>query len=127
MDKVKVYDTTLRDGMQAEGISFSIEDKILVARKLDEFGADYIEGGFPLSNPKEEQFFARMAEVELKTAKLVAFGSTRRAGCLGSGLPARHTRLGRPRRSRRKQEEPDDAEGQKNGERPHVHAIGSQE
>ena len=80
MDKVKVYDTTLRDGMQAEGVSFSIEDKVLIARKLDEFGIDYIEGGFPLSNPKEEQFFARMAEVELNNARLVAFGSTRRAG-----------------------------------------------
>lgn len=80
MDKVKVYDTTLRDGMQAEGVSFSIEDKVLVARKLDEFGVDYIEGGFPLSNPKEQQFFARMAQIELKNARLAAFGSTRRAG-----------------------------------------------
>lgn len=80
MEKVKIYDTTLRDGMQAEGISFSIEDKIQVACKLDEFGVDYIEGGFPLSNPKEEQFFSRMAEIKLKNAVLVAFGSTRRAG-----------------------------------------------
>jgi 2-isopropylmalate synthase len=99
MEKVRVYDTTLRDGMQAEGISFSIEDKVLVACKLDEFGVDYIEGGFPLSNPKEEQFFARMAGMKLKNAMLVAFGSTRRAGSkveedpgiralLGCGAPA---------------------------------------
>lgn len=99
MEKVRVYDTTLRDGMQAEGVSFSIEDKVLVACKLDEFGIDYIEGGFPLSNPKEEQFFAQMAAVKLKNAMLVAFGSTRRAGSkveedpgigalLGCGAPA---------------------------------------
>ncbi len=99
MDKVKVYDTTLRDGMQAEGVSFSVEDKVLVARKLDAFGVDYIEGGFPLSNPKEEQFFARMAEIKLDSAVLTAFGSTRRASStveedfgiralLGCGAPA---------------------------------------
>ncbi|MEN6307996.1 MAG: citramalate synthase, partial [Anaerohalosphaeraceae bacterium] len=80
MEKVKIYDTTLRDGMQAEGISFSVEDKLLIARKLDEFGLDYVEGGFPQSNPKEVQFFQRLAEQPLKHAKLVAFGSTRRAG-----------------------------------------------
>jgi len=80
MEKVKIYDTTLRDGMQAEGISFSVEDKLLVARKLDEFGLDYVEGGFPQSNPKEALFFQRLAEQPLKHAKLVAFGSTRRAG-----------------------------------------------
>lgn len=79
MEKVYLYDTTLRDGMQAEGVSFSLEDKLLIARKLDEFGIDYIEGGFPLSNPKEQQFFAQMAEHQLKNASLVAFGSTRRA------------------------------------------------
>jgi 2-isopropylmalate synthase len=79
MAKIVVYDTTLRDGMQAEGVSFSVEDKLLIARKLDEFGMDYIEGGFPQSNPKEAQFFQRLAETPLKNAKLVAFGSTRRA------------------------------------------------
>lgn len=79
MKKIKIYDTTLRDGMQAEGISFSVEDKLLIARKLDELGIDYIEGGYPQSNPKEEEFFARVREVPFCNAKLTAFGSTRRA------------------------------------------------
>ena len=76
--RVWLYDTTLRDGAQAQGISFSLEDKLLIARKLDEFGVDYIEGGYPLSNPKEEEFFKEMVGVELKNAKLAAFGMTRR-------------------------------------------------
>jgi 2-isopropylmalate synthase len=79
MAKIKVYDTTLRDGSQAEGVSFSLEDKLLIARRLDAFGMDYVEGGFPHSNPKEAQFFREMARTPLKNAKLVAFGSTRRA------------------------------------------------
>ncbi len=80
MLKIKIYDTTLRDGMQAQGISFSVEDKLLIARRFDEFGMDYVEGGFPQSNPKETQFFEELARNPLKNAKLVAFGSTRRAG-----------------------------------------------
>ena len=79
MEKVKIYDTTLRDGMQAEGVSFSVEDKLLIARRLDEFGIDYIEGGYPLSNPKEEEFFRRVQEMPFKHARIAAFGSTRRA------------------------------------------------
>ncbi|MBL7214714.1 MAG: citramalate synthase [Phycisphaerae bacterium] len=79
MKKVQIYDTTLRDGLQAEGISFSVEDKLLVAQRLDEFGIHYIEGGFPLSNPKEEEFFRRVKQLNLKNAKIAAFGSTRRA------------------------------------------------
>ncbi|MHC4881834.1 MAG: citramalate synthase [Planctomycetota bacterium] len=79
MKKVKIYDTTLRDGMQAEGVSFSVEDKLQVAKKLDEFGIHYIEGGYPQSNPKEEEFFARIREIEFSNAKIAAFGSTRRA------------------------------------------------
>jgi 2-isopropylmalate synthase len=78
METIKIYDTTLRDGMQAEGVTFSLPDKILLARRLDEFGIDYIEGGYPMSNPKEEQFFEQIAEAGLKRAKVVAFGSTRR-------------------------------------------------
>ena len=78
--KVAIYDTTLRDGTQAQSVSLSREDKILIARRLDEFGVDYIEGGYPLSNPKEEAFFAEMANVELKHAKLTAFGMTRKKG-----------------------------------------------
>ncbi len=79
MEKIKLYDTTLRDGMQAEGVSFSLEDKIAIARRIDELGIDYIEGGYAASNPKEMQFFAEMAKLSLKTSKIVAFGSTRRA------------------------------------------------
>ena len=78
--RIEIYDTTLRDGSQGEGISFSVEDKIRIARRLDEFGMDYIEGGWPGSNPKDEEFFERMKTVKLKRAKLAAFGSTRRAG-----------------------------------------------
>ena len=80
MKKVEIYDTTLRDGLQTEGVSFSVEDKLLVAQRLDEFGVHYIEGGFPLSNPKEEEFFRRIKDLDLKNAKIAAFGSTRRAG-----------------------------------------------
>ena len=79
MDKIKLYDTTLRDGMQAEGVSFSLEDKLAIARCLDELGLDYIEGGYAASNPKEIQFFSEAAKLDLKNAKIAAFGNTRRA------------------------------------------------
>ncbi len=79
MANVKVYDTTLRDGMQAEGVSFSLADKLLIAKRLDEFGMDYIEGGYPMSNPKEEEFFKELGGSKLNNSKIVAFGSTRRA------------------------------------------------
>jgi len=79
MDNVKIYDTTLRDGMQAEGISFSLEDKLLIAKRLDELGVDYIEGGYAVSNPKEMEFFLRAAELGLKNSKIAGFGNTRRA------------------------------------------------
>ncbi|HUS72355.1 MAG TPA: citramalate synthase [Sedimentisphaerales bacterium] len=79
MDKIKLYDTTLRDGMQAEGVSFSLEDKLSIAGRLDELGFDYIEGGFAASNPKEMEFFRQAAKLGLKNAKIVAFGNTRRA------------------------------------------------
>ena len=75
----ELYDTTLRDGAQMEGISLSVEDKLRIARRLDELGVHYIEGGFPAANPKDVEFFERMRDVKLN-AKLVAFGSTRRAG-----------------------------------------------
>jgi len=78
--KVFVYDTTLRDGAQSEGISFSVKDKFRIARKLDELGVDFIEGGWPGSNPKDDEFFAEAAkDLKLKRSELVAFGSTRRA------------------------------------------------
>jgi len=79
MEKIKLYDTTLRDGMQAEGVSFSLDDKLSIARRLDELGLDYIEGGYAAANPKEMQFFAEAAKLGLKNSKIVAFGSTRRA------------------------------------------------
>jgi 2-isopropylmalate synthase len=78
--EIKVYDTTLRDGSQMEGISFTVEDKLKLARKLDAFGVHYIEGGWPGSNPKDVEFFARAREMPFSNARLAAFGSTRRAG-----------------------------------------------
>jgi 2-isopropylmalate synthase len=78
--KVFVYDTTLRDGTQGEGVSFSVSAKVALARKLDEFGFDYIEGGWPGSNPRDMAFFDEIAKVKLAHAKIAAFGSTRRAG-----------------------------------------------
>ena len=77
---VTLYDTTLRDGTQAEDINFSVEDKVRIARAIDELGLDYIEGGWPGSNPKDIEFFERMKGVKLKNSSLTAFGSTRRAG-----------------------------------------------
>ncbi|MHC4397061.1 MAG: citramalate synthase [Planctomycetota bacterium] len=79
MQKVKLYDTTLRDGMQAEGVSFSLEDKLAIAQCLDTLGLDYIEGGYAASNPKEMRFFTEAPKLGMKNSKIVAFGSTRRA------------------------------------------------
>lgn len=76
---VLTYDTTLRDGTQGEGISFSVAAKLRVAEKLDQFGVDYIEGGWPGSNPRDAEFFEQARQLKLKHAKLAAFGSTRRA------------------------------------------------
>jgi len=78
MERITLYDTTLRDGMQAEGISFSLDDKLATAKCLDELGVDYIEGGYAASNPKEMQFFAGAADLDLKNSKIVAFACTRR-------------------------------------------------
>lgn len=79
MNLVKLYDTTLRDGTQAEDISFLVEDKLRIAKKLDEMGVHYIEGGWPGSNPKDVAFFKDVKKEKLTTAKIAAFGSTRRA------------------------------------------------
>jgi 2-isopropylmalate synthase len=78
--KIFVYDTTLRDGAQGPAVSFSSSDKVRIARALDDLGFDFVEGGFPGSNPKDEEFFARMAAEPLKHSRLAAFGATRRAG-----------------------------------------------
>jgi len=75
--RIWTFDTTLRDGTQGEAISFSVDDKILIAQKLDELGIDYIEGGWPMSNPKDKEFFERAKEIKLKHARLCAFGATR--------------------------------------------------
>ncbi len=80
-DVFHVYDTTLRDGAQQEGLSLSVADKLAIARQLDGLGVGYIEGGWPGSNPKDTEFFARARhELDLRNARLAAFGATRRAG-----------------------------------------------
>src|SRR5881396_3888162 len=84
---IKIYDTTLRDGTQGEGVSFSMEDKVRLASRLDALGIHYIEGGWPGSNPKDLRFFRRMQDVTLKHAKLAAFSMTRRAGGTAASDP----------------------------------------
>jgi len=78
--KVEIYDTTLRDGSQGEGVNFSVADKLRIAERIDAFGIQYIEGGWPGSNPKDIEFFAEARKRKFKNAKLAAFGSTRRKG-----------------------------------------------
>src|SRR2546421_6328571 len=78
--EIELYDTTLRDGSQGEGINFSVMDKLRIAEKLDAFGIHYIEGGWPGSNPKDIEFFVEAKKKKFKNARLAAFGSTRRKG-----------------------------------------------
>ena len=78
MGRISIYDTTLRDGSQGEGINFSLQDKLLLTARLDDLGIDYIEGGYPLSNPKDFEYFQAVRSLKLKHAKVVAFGMTRR-------------------------------------------------
>ena len=78
MKDVLIYDTTLRDGCQAEDISFTLEDKLRITEKLEELGIDYIEGGYPGSNPRDADFFKRVKKLKLKNAKIASFGTTRR-------------------------------------------------
>ena len=80
MRRIEIYDTTLRDGTQAEGIAFSLQDKLLLTQRLDELGFDYVEGGYPGSNEKDFNFFQEAAKLNLKNAKVCAFGMTRRKG-----------------------------------------------
>lgn len=77
--KIIIYDSTLRDGAQALGISFSVEDKLKIVNKLDQLGVDYIEAGNPSSNPKDLEFFEKVMKLKLKNSKIIAFGATRRA------------------------------------------------
>ena len=79
MASVTLYDTTLRDGSQMEGVSLSVHDKLRIAERLDQLGVHFIEGGWPGSNPKDEEFFREAKSLNLAHAKLTAFGSTRRA------------------------------------------------
>ena len=78
--RIEIYDTTLRDGTQGEGFNLSLQDKLMIAQRLDDLGVDYIEGGFPLSNPKDAAFFRDVRGLNLKHAKVSAFGMTRRRG-----------------------------------------------
>jgi 2-isopropylmalate synthase len=87
MSTLKLFDTTLRDGSQAEGISFSPHDKLRIAQLLDRLGIHYIEGGWPGSNPKDNQFFAEARKLKFQQARLTAFGSTRRKGIRASDDP----------------------------------------
>lgn len=84
MKKIIIYDTTLRDGSQTEGVSYTVADKVKITEKLDELGIHYIEGGWPGSNPKDKEYFELMKSKKLHTSKLAAFGSTRRANILPS-------------------------------------------
>jgi len=76
MQKIELYDTTLRDGAQSEDISFSVEDKLRIAEKLDDFGIHYIEGGWPGANPRDAEFFKKAQKLKFRHARLAAFGST---------------------------------------------------
>ena len=80
MTQIQIYDTTLRDGAQGEGVNFSLQDKLLIAHRLDELGFDFVEGGYPLSNPKDAEFFERIKAEPLKHSRVCAFGMTRRKG-----------------------------------------------
>jgi len=85
--RVQLYDTTLRDGSQGEGVNFSLQDKLLITRKLDELGFDFIEGGFAGSNAKDEEYFQLVADMPLKHAVVCAFGMTRRRGVVAADDP----------------------------------------
>jgi len=91
--RIEIYDTTLRDGTQGEGFNLSLQDKLMIAQKLDELGVDYIEGGFPLSNPKDVAFFQEVRKLNLR-AKVAAFGMTRRRGIKAEEDPGMRALLG---------------------------------
>lgn len=87
MRTIQIYDTTLRDGTQGEGVSLSLEDKLQITARLDELGIDYVEGGYPLSNPKDVEYFQRVRDLKLQHAKVCAFGMTRRRGIAAKDDP----------------------------------------
>ncbi len=80
MTRIQIYDTTLRDGSQGEGVNFSLQDKLRITRRLDDLGVDFIEGGYPLSNPKDFEYFQEVRKLPLRHSKIAAFGMTRRKG-----------------------------------------------
>src|SRR5258706_6295589 len=80
MRSIQSYDTTLRDGTQGEGVSLSLQDKLQITQRLDEIGVDFVEGGYPASNTKDAEYFQRATKLPLKSAKICAFGMTRRRG-----------------------------------------------
>src|SRR3954468_24246455 len=80
MRSIQIYDTTLRDGTQGEGVSLSLQDKLQITQRLDELGVDFVEGGYPASNTKDAEYFQRATKLPLKSAKICAFGMTRRRG-----------------------------------------------
>ena len=88
MRRIEIYDSTLRDGAQGQGVSFSVSDKIRIVDALDGFGIDYIEAGFPASNPKDEEFFRKIRSEKLSHAKLCAFGRTLKYGETPENDPA---------------------------------------
>jgi 2-isopropylmalate synthase len=92
--QVAIYDTTLRDGTQREGISLSLADKIKITQLLDKLGVNYIEGGWPGSNPKDAAYFEKVKELDLQHAKITAFGST----CRKDVAPADDANIQAPRR-----------------------------
>ena len=92
--RIELYDTTLRDGAQAQGISFSLKDKLEIAEAIDSLGVDYIEGGFPQSNPKDEQFFREVTRKNFRKARIVAFGMTRRKDVKSEDDPGMQALLG---------------------------------
>ena len=87
MRSIQIYDTTLRDGTQGEGVSLSLQDKLQITKRLDEMGVDYVEGGYPLSNEKDAEYFARVQQLDLQHTKVCAFGMTRRKGIAAEDDP----------------------------------------
>ena len=96
-NRIYLFDTTLRDGAQTQGVDFSVADKAAIARELDRIGMDYVEGGWPGANPTDDRFFADPPDFH--TAKLVAFGMTRRAGRSAANDPGLNAILGTRARS----------------------------
>ncbi len=88
MEPILLYDTTLRDGLQREGMSLSVDEQIAIARRLAEFGMHYIEAGFPMSNPKHAEMFDALESVDLGDTRVAAFGMTRRKGVKAHQDPA---------------------------------------